>query len=74
MAFSVDGKVVIIEFVGRGVTLDSFGTVKEMVQHYITATSMAGAWGSPEHVTALCETKDLLERIILAVREDPADD
>jgi len=72
MSSIIDGRVLTLIYVGSRVNVNGFSSVKEMVQHYIAETSMAGAWGSSEHITALCETKALLDRIIVTALEEPA--
>ena len=66
MSYTADGKIVTVIYIGKGVAIDTFATTKEMVQHYLNEISLGGSWGSAEHLTALHETKVLLDRVIAA--------
>jgi hypothetical protein len=70
MSMTKDGKVALVIFQYGGVNMDSFNTVKELVQHYVTRTSLCGSWGSQEQLDALRETKTLLDRTIVNVEAE----
>lgn len=53
-----------------GVDLSAYGSVKEMVQFRITGTALAGSWGSEQHLVALRETKELLDRTLALVEAE----
>ena len=74
MSMIKDGKVALIIFQYGGVSMDSFNTVKELVQHYITRMSMVPPWGSQEHLDALRETKVLLDRTIDLIAAEVAEE
>lgn len=72
MGMVCDGRVV-LAVGGIGSTeIDVFRSVKEVVQHFITQTSIKGYWGSTEQLEALKETKLLLDRTIALVEEEIA--
>jgi hypothetical protein len=74
MSMIKDGKVALIIFQYGGVNMDSFNTVKELVQHHITQRSLCGSWGSQEQLDALRETKALLDRTIDNVAVEVAEE
>lgn len=72
MSYTADGKIVTVIYINKGVVVDTFDSTKEMVQHYIAEMSLGGAWSSAEHLTALHETKVLLDRVIAATVKEYA--
>ena len=74
MSMIKDGKVALIIFQYGGVDMDSYNTVKELVQQKIAQTSLCGSWGSQEHLDALRETKILLDRTIDLVAAEVAEE
>lgn len=74
MSMSKQGNVALIIYQYRGVTMDAFGSVKELIQHYIAQTSLEGSWGSQEQLDSLREIKALLDRTIDNVAVEVAAD
>lgn len=62
MGMVCDGRVVLTIGGISSTKVDVFRSVKEVVQHFITQTSIEGYWGSTEQLEALKETKLLLDR------------
>ena len=72
MSMTKDGKVAIIIYQYGGVTMDAFGSVKELIKYYITETSLAAGWNSQEQLDALREVKALLDETIDCVAAELA--
>jgi hypothetical protein len=74
MGMVCDGRVVLTVGGISSTKVDVFRSVKEVVQHFITQTSIEGYWGSTEQLEALKETKLLLDRTIALVEEEIAEE
>lgn len=68
MGYSVEpATIAVVYLTGRRIEMEAYGSRKGLVQHLITNTSLAGAWGDSAHLVALRETKELLEHIIAGI-------
>lgn len=74
MGMIKQGHVTLIIHSPSTVKVDVFGSVKELMQHYISQTSLEGVWGSSMQRNALLETKLLLDRILAQVEAELAEE
>lgn len=54
---SVVGNVALVTCVNRTITTTAFDSISQLIEYYVKHSSLAGAWGSEEHLVALRELK-----------------
>jgi len=64
------GNAVLTVFNEGRVRVDVCPSVKELLQRAFSQSPLEGVWGSREHLAALHETRDLLERVIARIAAD----
>lgn len=73
-SYSENGKIAVVEYRHSAMNVSVHKSIKEMVQHYLAENAEIapnrGGWGSRDHLQALEETKDLLDRTVALVREE----
>ncbi len=64
----------VIEYKHGAMDMEAFASIKEMVQHFLTENARIApdhhGWASKEHLEALEETQELLNRTVRDVRRE----
>lgn len=62
--------VSVSEFSRNSVSMSAYESRKDLVLQFLTATSLAGYWATPEHLEALLEVQKALAETVETVRRE----
>lgn len=63
------GNVVVTEFRDGSADVEVFGSLEEMMHHFLAHESFTGCWGNAEHLSALQRIRNAVDNVIDVVEE-----